>query len=79
LIQLYLDDQHKLTWNLWIAASQDRARERYWKKTFLVKSEPIEAFAERLPNLLEEARDTLLLWSRHPDEFEFATTLKSSR
>jgi len=37
----------------------------------------MDAFVERLPELLEEARETLVLWSRHPEEFEFATSLHS--
>src|SRR2546430_16910392 len=35
LIQIYLHDEQRLTWNLWLCASQDRGRERFWKTQFL--------------------------------------------
>jgi len=79
LIQLFLADEHRLTWNLWIAAFQDRNSGRYWKRALLVESKPMDAFVGKLPALLEEARETLLLWSQRPEEFEFAVSLDLPR
>ena len=35
LIQVYLADESRLTWNLWLCACEDRADGRYWKRKFL--------------------------------------------
>jgi hypothetical protein len=47
LIQLYLEDADRLTFNLWLCASQDRGAERFWRREFLVKDQKLEDFAER--------------------------------
>src|SRR4029077_13896546 len=52
---------------------------RYWKRALLVESKPMDAFVGKLPALLEEARETLLLWSQRPEEFEFAVSLDLPR
>ena len=72
LIQLYLADQGKLSWNLWIVSSQDRGCNRYWKREMLVADQPLEEFRERLPELLEQAFGTVQRWRQRPEDFEFA-------
>jgi hypothetical protein len=77
LIQVYLEDQTALTWNIWICCSNDRDGKRYWKTEFLVKQKTCRDFQDRLPSLLEEGRARLVEWSRHPEALELATTLSS--
>lgn len=73
LIQLYLADKNKLTFNLWLCASQDRHGERFWKEETLVKNKPLSEFKDALPALLREGKKKLESWSLN--EFEFATRL----
>lgn len=73
LIQLYLASEDSLTFNLWLCASQDRGRERYWKQESPVKNRPIPEFSEKLSLLLEEGREKLLEWSNDPSLMEYAT------
>ena len=35
LIQIYLEDEQRLTWNLWLCASEDRGGQRFWKQQSL--------------------------------------------
>jgi len=62
LIQIYLDDEDKLTFNLWIAATQDRWGKRYWKKEFLRKGVPISDIKQNLPALLHRSYEILESW-----------------
>ena len=73
LIQIYLDDENKPSFNLWICLSEDREGRRYWKQEFLKKSVTIEEIETDLPNLLERAMKRMEGWSR--DDLEFGTTL----
>jgi len=73
LIQLYLASKDSLTFNLWLCASQDRGRERYWKQESPIKNRPIPEFSEQLFELLEEGREKLINWSNDPSEMEYAT------
>ena len=75
LIQLYLVDDKKLTFNLWLCASQDRHGKRYWKQETPVKEKTIDAFKEDLGRLLEEGRRKLLEWSNDESLLEFVGTL----
>ena len=75
LIQIYLEDETDLLWNLWLCGSEDRADSRYWRKDFAVNGEPMGAFEERLPRLLENAFDRIEEWRASPDQLEFATKL----
>jgi hypothetical protein len=75
LIQLYLNDVETLCINLWICASQDRGRDRYWKQEFLCKGVPTEEIAARLSELLNTAKVRLDYWSAHPELLEFATNI----
>ncbi len=78
-IQIYLADQEQALWNFWICCSEDRDKERFWKKTFLVERRPISALADRLPQLLGDGRNLLNEWSQHPENFEFAATVADLR
>jgi len=78
LIQIYLANEKELTWNIWICCSHDRDGSRYWKREFLIENKPIEDFSDRLPDLFAEGRARLINWSRHPENLEFATKLRSA-
>lgn len=73
LIQIYLEDEDKLLYSMWICLSEDRDRRRFWKNEFLKKSVPIEDIASNLSNLLEIGMKRLESWSR--DDLEYGTTL----
>ena len=73
LIQLYLASEDSLTFTLWLCASQDCGKERYWKQENPIKSRLISEFSEDLPRLLEEGREKLLNWSNDPSVMEYAT------
>jgi hypothetical protein len=75
LIQLYLADEKSLTFNLWLCASQDRGKERYWKQETPVKGKLVSDFRADLASLLREGRKKLVSWSENKDQLEFATTL----
>jgi hypothetical protein len=75
LIQLYLDDAESFGIDLWICASQDRGRNRYWKQEFLCKGAPSDNIERRLPELLATAKARLDDWSSHPEQLEFATEI----
>lgn len=78
LIQLYLDDADTLGINLWVCASQDRGRDRYWKQDFLCKGASVEDIAPRLSELLGTAKTRLDHWSSHPDQLGFATKIANT-
>ncbi len=75
LIQLYLNDVETLGVNLWICASQDRGRDRYWKREFLCKGASVEVVAPCFSEFLSTAKSKLDHWSSHPDMLEFATKI----
>jgi hypothetical protein len=62
LIQIYLEDKKSLTFNLWICASEDRGKERYWKNEFVKHAVSIEEISNNLPELLEVARTRVEAW-----------------
>lgn len=72
-IQLWLVDEKRLTFNLWICASEDRDSKRYWKQELLIEEKKISEFEGALPSLLEDAYGRLRNWSAR--ELEFATDL----
>ena len=75
LIQLYLLDPDRVSWNLWICCSQDRSGGRFWKREFLIRDKRLEEFKHSMSELLAVAREHLIAWSERPDELEFATKL----
>jgi len=62
LIQIYLTDEGRLTWNLWLCASQDRGRQRFWKKQFLRRDVPMSEIGPVIDELLNEALRTISSW-----------------
>jgi len=75
LIQLYLNDQDELTFNLWLCVSQDREKKRYWKRETPIENRHIEEFDKELAEEIRRGRERLVEWSLHPDSFEFAMDL----
>ena len=73
LIQLYLEDEDRLTWTLWVCASEDRSSARYWRRESLCKGMPIEEISSHLSSLLDQAHQLVTRWSS--DDLEFATEL----
>ena len=63
LIQVYLEDQERLTWTMWICASEDRPSGRFWKQQTLIKAVPIEDLDSQLPDLLESAWLAVRQWT----------------
>ena len=76
LIQIFLDDDKALTFNVWLCASQDRGQERYWKQEFAVKGKPVADFAASLETLLVEAKAKLDSWTE--DQLKHATSVGKS-
>jgi hypothetical protein len=77
LIQIYLADEERLTYNFWICASEDRGSKRYWKREFLKEKVPAPEMLVELPELLERGRALLERWDG--DLLEFGTTISSLR
>ena len=63
LIQIYLENEKMMTWNVWLCASQDRATGRYWKNQFLRRAVQFQEIRSNLEQLLEEARSIVTSWS----------------
>ena len=72
LIQLFLSDLDRGYWKLWLCCVQDRGDEFFWKTQYLVDGRPLEAFADRLPGLLEDGLKLVNDWRMHPEQLEFA-------
>ena len=62
LIQVYLMDQASETYTVWICASQDRGRVRYWQRRTLRERIGIDEIAAELPDLLETALALVRDW-----------------
>src|SRR5690606_10639048 len=75
LIQLYLANAETLSVNIWICASQDRGRHRYWKQEFLCKEADVGDVTSRLPELLGTAKAKLDGWAAQPEELEFGNKI----
>jgi hypothetical protein len=75
LIQIYLADQERVTYSVWLCASEDRGSKRYLRREFLKESVPIGEIAENLPAMLEHGRVLLEGWTS--ESLEFDTTLGS--
>lgn len=73
LIQIYLHDEHRLTWNLWLCVSQDRRRQRFWKRQFLRQDVSMGDISPIIDSLLEEAFRVVSAW--RAEDLEFATKL----
>ena len=62
LIQIYLDDETKLTFTFWICAFEDRSTQRYSKRQKLVEGLAGHDLPEKLDALLAEGKATLDTW-----------------
>jgi len=74
LIQIYLENEEKLTLNLWICVSEDRGNERFWKKHTLRKDVPAKEIENDLSTLLKEALEIARSWTS--GDLKFATKIK---
>jgi hypothetical protein len=78
LVQIYLADESRPTYSLWLCASEDRGGKRYWKEQFLREAVPIAEIAADLPDLLEQGRSLLEAWTSGTLEFATALSPNSS-
>jgi hypothetical protein len=62
LIQIYLADEKRMVFNLWLCASQDKGLKRFWKNEFIIKEQPIDEISENLELLLAKAKERLDSW-----------------
>jgi hypothetical protein len=62
LIQIYLEDEGRLTWNLWLCASQDRGGQRFWKHQVLRHNIPMGEISPAIEQLLDEALRIVGSW-----------------
>lgn len=63
LIQIYLQDEKSMTWNVWLCASQNRGKKRFWKNQFLKRAVPFQEIRDNLQILLAQARAMLSTWA----------------
>jgi uncharacterized protein len=62
LIQVYLDDPARLTFNIWLCASQDRAGARYQKSDYLARGVTAADLVAGLDHWLEQGYAALQGW-----------------
>ena len=75
LIQLYLSDKQSIRFSLWLCASEDRDRKRYWKQETPILQMRVHDFKDDLARQLRDGRKKLLEWSKNKSQLEFATAL----
>ena len=73
LIQVYLDDEARLTFSVWLCASQDRGDERFWKSDYLARGVSAGVLAANLHIWLEQGWARLQGWNAN--DLVFATRL----
>jgi hypothetical protein len=73
VIQIYLQDAQRLTWDLWVCVSQDRGRQRFWKRQFLRQDVSMSDISPVINSLLEEAFRIVSAW--RAEDLEFVTNL----
>jgi len=76
LIQLFLVDASDLIFNLWLCASQDRGRERFWKQDTPIKEQRVEQFRDSLAGELRKGHQRVVEWGNNPDNLEFVRELE---
>lgn len=74
LIQIFLANEEQLTWSIWLCASEDRGRQRFWKRSFLRQGVSMSELLGEVDSLLEEGHRIVSSWTS--DQLEFATTLR---
>ena len=65
LIQIFMSDDKKRTFNWWLCASEDRGKKRFWKNEFLKKEVNFDEIKNNLDNLLEEGYRLLESWQKN--------------
>jgi hypothetical protein len=71
LIQIYLEGEARLTFRVWLCASEDRGRKRYWKQENLREGLTAEQLKTELLDLLEIGYQKVNSWPR--SSLEYAT------
>jgi len=72
LIQIFLHDEKRLTYNVWLCASEGRGSQRFWKQRMLKEGVPIREIAAHLNELLDVGRTEVDGWTS--DQLEPAGT-----
>ncbi|NJN50890.1 MAG: hypothetical protein HC809_03010 [Gammaproteobacteria bacterium] len=63
LIQIYLEDEQHLTWNVWLCAFEDRPTGRFWKTEFMHRSIPMADLQPALPGVLDRGFAIVQSWT----------------
>lgn len=77
LIQVYLESEEQLTFRVWLCASQDRGRKRFWKQENLRVGLSPEQLKAELSTLLDQAYDRVNAWQE--SSLEFATEVRATK
>lgn len=77
LIQIYFADTPRPRLNLWICVSQDRERQRFWKRDTLRKEVQASEIVDEFLAILETGKRMMDQWAARPEELEFATNLQA--
>jgi hypothetical protein len=77
LIQIFVGDEKAPTYKVWLCASQDRGRERYWKRRFITEAATSTELKSSIGEWLSEGYAELFGWSE--DDLVFATRLATPR
>ena len=75
LIQVFVSADEIPAFNLWLCASEDRGRDRFWKQEFLLESVTEQELSEGLEPRLAQAHRIVESWQ--PKDLEFATHILS--
>jgi hypothetical protein len=65
LIQVYLSDEHRLLFTLWLCASEDRSQGRFWKQRTVYKNARVSEISRGLDGVLEESKREVHSWQSH--------------
>jgi hypothetical protein len=74
LIQIFIAAEDVPTFHLWLCASEDRGRDRFWKREFLLESVTGAQLADGLGARLAGAYEVVAAWQ--PTDLEFAGHLR---
>lgn len=74
-IQIYIEDEAELTYDLWISASQDRKQSRYWKHEFLFRDRKLDEFSDCLEDYLKKGFELVSAWRE--SDLQYAVDLST--